>query len=150
MIVLMKLMSQQSICKILPLHLLGGFLFNNLFIIMYIQHIIRRILKEELGETKSNYEKQVAVLKKLFKTKSYEGVCRYIFTHDKDNDRVAGLIVIFSSDWYRKSEEQKYLNMQLMKIQMTKQDIRQIVEKFLGMENLYVGSYLEDCDSSLN
>ena len=37
-----------------------------------------------------------------------------------------------------------------MKIQATKQDIRQIAKKYLGMENLYVGSYLEDCNSSLN
>lgn len=117
---------------------------------MNLRKTIQKILKEELGETKSNYEKQVAVLKRLLKSKDYKGVCGYNFTHDKDNDRVAGLIVIFSNDWYRKSEEQKYLNMQLMDIQMTKQDIRQIVEKFLGMENLYVGSYLEDCDSSLN
>jgi hypothetical protein len=117
---------------------------------MNLRKTIKRILKEELGDIKSNYEKQVRVLKKLLKSKDYEGVCSYNFTHDKDNDRVAGVIVIFSSDWYRQNEDSKYLNMQLMKIQMTKQDIRQIVEKFLGMENLYVGSYLEDCDSSLN
>lgn len=48
----MKLMWRQSICKILPLHLRWGFLFNNLFIIMSIQHIIRRVLMEETQEQK--------------------------------------------------------------------------------------------------
>ena len=52
--------------------------------------------------------------------------------------------LLFSSDWYRLSDEQKYLNKQLMKIQATKQDIRQIAKKYLGMENLYVGSELEN------
>lgn len=117
---------------------------------MNLRETIKRILKEELDTTKSNYEKQVAVLKRLLKSKDYEGVCRYNFTHDEDNDRVAGVIVTFSSDWYRKNEEQKYLNIQLMKMQTTKQDIRQIAKRFLGIENLYVGSYLEDCNSSLN
>lgn len=117
---------------------------------MNLRETIKRILNEELDTTKSNYEKQVAVLKKLLKSKSYEGVCGYNFTHDKDNDRVAGVIVIFSSDWYRQNEDAKYLNFQLMKMQKTKLDIREIAERFLGIENLYVGSYLEDCNSSLN
>jgi hypothetical protein len=120
-----------------------------IFIIMNLRETIKRILSEELGDTNSNYEKQVAVLKRLLKSKDYEGVCRYNFTHDEDHDRVASVLVIFSSDWYRLSDEQKYLNKQLMKIQATKQDIRQIAKKYLGMENLYVGSYLEDCNSTL-
>jgi hypothetical protein len=117
---------------------------------MNLRETIKRIIIEELDTTKSNYEKQVAVLKRLLKSKDYEGVCSYNFTHDEDNDRVAGVIVIFSSDWYRLSDEQKYLNIQLMKMQTTKQDIRDIAKRFLGIENLYVGSYLEDCNSSLN
>jgi len=121
-----------------------------IFITMNLRETIKRILSEELGDTNSNYEKQVTVLKRLLKSKDYEGVCRYNFTHDEDHDRVASVLVIFSSDWYRLSDEQKYLNKQLMKIQATKQDIRQIAKKYLGMENLYVGSYLEDCNSSLN
>lgn len=121
-----------------------------IFIIMNLRETIKRILSEELGDTKSNYEKQVAVLKKLLKSKDYEGVCRYDFTHDEENDRVAGVYVIFSVDWYRKSDEQKYLNMQFISIQTTKEDIKQIAKKYLGIENLYVGSYLEDCNSSLN
>jgi len=117
---------------------------------MNLRETIKRILKEELDTTKSNYEKQVAVLKRLLKSKDYEGVCRYNFTHDEDNDRVAGVIATFSSDWYRKNEEQKYLNIQLIKMQTTKLLIKKLAEKFLGIENLYVGSYLEDCNLSLN
>jgi len=117
---------------------------------MNLRDTIKRILIEELGDTKSNYEKQVAVLLRLLKSKDYEGVCGYSFTHDKDNDRVAGVHVEFSSDWYRLSDDQKYLNLQLRKMQETKRDINQIAQKYLGIENLYVGSYLEDCNSSLN
>ena len=117
---------------------------------MNLRETIKRILSEELDTTKSNYEKQVAVLKKLLKSKDYEGVCRYNFTHDEDNDRVASVIVIFSSDWYRQNEDSKYLNIQLIKIQTTKLLIKKLAERFLGIENLYVGSYLEDCNSSLN
>lgn len=117
---------------------------------MNLRKTIKRILKEELGETKSNYEKEVAGLKKLLGAKNYEGVCRYDFTHDKDNDRVAGVIVIFSNDWYRKSDEQEYLNKQFISIHTTKEDIKQNAKKYLGIKNLYVGAYLEDCNSSLN
>ena len=117
---------------------------------MNLRETIKRILSEELGDTESNYEKQVRLLSRLLKSKSYEGVCSYNFTHDEDNDRVASVIVLFSSDWYRKSDEQKYLNKQFISIQTTKQDIKQIAKKYLGIENLYIGSYLEDCNSTLN
>lgn len=117
---------------------------------MNLRKTIKRILKEELGETKSNYEKEVAGLKKLLRAKNYEGVCGYNFTHDKDNDRVAGVIVIFSNDWYRKSDKQEYLNKQFISIHTTKEDIKQNAKKYLGIKNLYVGAYLEDCNSSLN
>lgn len=117
---------------------------------MNLRETIKRILNEELDTTKSNYEKQVAVLKRLLKSKDYEGVCRYNFHTDEDNDRVVGVIVIFSSDWYRQSDDYGTLNIKLMKMQATKQDIREMSEKFLGIENLYVSSYLEDCNSSLN
>lgn len=110
----------------------------------------KRLVSEELETTKSNYEKQVLVLKKLLKSKDYEGVCRYDFTHDEENDRVAGVYVIFSSDWYRQNDDSKYLNIQLIKIKTTKRSIENLVQRFLGIENLYVGSYLEDCNSSLN
>jgi len=125
----------------------GGVL---IFITMNLRETIKRILNEELDTTKSNYEKQKRILEKLFKSKSYEGVCRYDFRHDEDNDRVGGVYVVFSSDWYRLSDEQKYLNLQLMKIQTTKRDIRQIAKRFLGIENLYVVAYLENCNLSLN
>ncbi len=90
-----------------------------IFIIMNLRETIKRILSEELGDTESNYEKQVAVLKRLLKSKDYEGVCSYNFHLDKDNDRVTGVIVIFSSDWYRQSDDAKHLNIKLIKIQKT-------------------------------
>jgi len=42
-----------------------------IFITMNLRETIKRILSEELGDTNSNYEKQVAVLKRLLKSKDY-------------------------------------------------------------------------------
>ena len=117
---------------------------------MNLRETIKRILNEELGDTKSNYEKQVRILTRILNSKSYEGVCKYIFAPDNDHDKVGSIIVKFSEKWYRQSDEAKYLNTRLMSMKTIRLDIRNICKKFLGIENLYVGSYLEDCNSSLN
>ena len=117
---------------------------------MNLRETIKRILNEELGDTKSNYEKQVRILTRILNSKSYEGVCKYIFAPDNDHDKVGSIIVKFSEKWYRQSDEAKYLNTRLMSMKTIRLDIRNTCKKFLGIENIYVGSYLEDCDSSLN
>jgi hypothetical protein len=110
---------------------------------------IRRILKEELGDIKSNYEKQAKLIKKLLDGKSYEGVCDYMFIPDDDHDRVGSVMITFSEEWYRSSDETQELNRKLFLIGQTRTKIREIIKRYLNIE-LYVGSYLGKCNSSLN
>ena len=110
---------------------------------------IRRILKEELGDIKSNYEKQTKLIKKLLDGKSYEGVCDYMFIPDDDHDRVGSVMITFSEEWYRSSDETQELNRKLFLIGQTRTKVREIIKRYLNIE-LYVGSYLGKCNSSLN
>lgn len=115
---------------------------DDIFVGSYLQEC--NLSLNEQQDTKSNYEKQVAVLKILLKSKSYDGLCGYSFTPDSDNDEVGSVILKFSSKWYRLSDDQ------LMALSQVEDDIRDISKKFLGMENLNFRYYSEDCDSSLN
>jgi hypothetical protein len=112
---------------------------------------IRRILKEELGNTKSNFEKQAKLIKKLLDGKSYEGVCDYMFIpDDDDHDRVGSVMITFSEEWYRSSDEARELNRKFKLVQTTKYDIGKLIRRYLNIVDLYVGSYLGKCNSSLN
>jgi hypothetical protein len=77
---------------------------------------------------------------------SYEGVCGYIFTIDEDNDRVASVILKFSEEWYWSSVEFQVMNRKLSLIGRTKIEIGEIINRYLNIEDLYVGSYLDKCD----
>jgi len=119
---------------------------------MNLRETIRRILKEELGNTKSNFEKQAQLIKKLLDGKSYEGVCDYMFIpdDDDDHDRVGSVMIKFSEEWYRSSDETQQLNRKIFLIGRTKIEIREIINRFLNIEDLYVGSYMGKCNTSLN
>jgi len=111
---------------------------------------IRRILKEELGNTKTNFEKQAKLIKKLLDGKSYEGVCDYMFIpDDDDHDRVSSVMITFSEEWYRSSDETQELNRKIFLIGQTRTKIREIINRYLNID-LYVGSYLGKCNTSLN
>jgi hypothetical protein len=118
---------------------------------MNLRDTIKRILKEELGDIKSNYEKQAKLIKKLLDGKSYEGVCDYMFIpDDDDHDRVGSVMITFSEEWYRSSDETQELNRKIFLIGQTRTNIREIIKKYLNIVDLYVGSYLGKCNSSLN
>jgi hypothetical protein len=115
---------------------------------MNLRDTIKRILKEDLGNTRFNAQKRV--IEKLLNTKSYEGVCDYMFIADyDDNDRVGSVMITFSEEWYRSSDETQELNRKLFLIGQTRTKIREIIKRYLNIE-LYVGSYLGKCNSSLN
>jgi hypothetical protein len=84
------------------------------------------------------------VMKSLLDSASFEGVCGYNFNFD--GDRVSGVILKFSSKWYRSSDDRYELNRKLETIHTTKVKVKEMVNKYLNIENLYVGSYLEDCE----
>ena len=112
---------------------------------MNLRDTIKRILKEDLGNTRFNAQKRV--IEKLLNTKSYEGVCDYMFI--PDNDRVGSVVIKFSEEWYRSSDETQELNRKLKLIQTTRDDIGKLISRFLGIKGLYVGSYVDKCGSSL-
>ena len=117
---------------------------------MNLRETIKRILSEELGDTKSNYEKQVRIFEKLLKSKSYEGVCGFRFIEDEDDDRVRSIMIKFSEVWYLTDDDSLYLNKKLRLIQETKKKVADIIGRYLNLDNIYVGSYLQECNSSLN
>ena len=117
--------------------------------IMNLSETIKRILREELNTDSTKFERQSKVIKKILDSASYEGVCGYVFTIDEDNDRVASVILKFSFEWYRSSDDREELNRKLRLIGRTKIEVTKRIHNFLGIENLYVGSYLDDCDSTL-
>ena len=116
---------------------------------MNLSKTIKRILREELNNGLTKFERQKKLIKKILDSSSYEGVCGYTFTHDEDNDRVASVIVNFSEGWYRYSDDRNELNRRLRKIGVTKIEIENRISNFLGIENRYIGSNLVDCDSKL-
>ena len=111
---------------------------------MNLRDTIKRILKEDLGNTRLNNQKRL--IERLLDINSYEGVCGYVVTEDKINDRVGAVIVKFSEEWYRSNDEDRELNRKLKLIQTTKDDIGKLISKFLGIKNLYVGNVLTNCD----
>ena len=113
---------------------------------MNLRDTIKRILKEDLGNTRFNNQKRV--IEKLLNTKSYEGVCDYLFIPDVGNDTVGSVLIKFSEEWYRSNEEAQELNRKLFLIGRTRIEIREIINRFLNMD-LYVGSYLAECGPSL-
>ena len=117
---------------------------------MNLRETIKRILSEELGDTKSNYEKQVELIEKLLYSRSYEGVCSFRFIEDEDDDRVRSIMIKFSEVWYLSDNDSLYLNKKLRLIQDTKKKVADIIGRYLNLDNIYVGSYLQECNSSLN
>ena len=116
---------------------------------MNLSKTIKRILREELNNGLTKFERQKKLIKKILDSSSYEGVCGYTFTHDEDNDRVASVIVNFSEEWYRYSDDRNELNRRLRTIGVTKIEIENRISNFLGIKNLYIGAILVDCDSKL-
>lgn len=118
----------------------------------------KRIMTEETNANSTNYQLQKKLIGKLLDGASFEGVCGYNFTNDGDNDRVSSVIIKFSSQWYsldfgfnsqgfgRSSDDRYELDRKLETIHTTKVKVKEMVNKYLNIEDLYVGSYLEDCE----
>ena len=106
----------------------------------------KRIIREETNTNSTKSQLQVKLIKSLLDGASFEGLCGYNFTWDEDEDRVGSVIIKFSSKWYRSSDDRYELNRKLETIHTTKVKVKEMVSKYLNIENLYVGSYLEDCE----
>ena len=107
---------------------------------------LKRVIQEETKGDSTKAQLQVKLIKSLLDGASFEGVCGYNFTWGEDEDRVASVILKFSSKWYRSSDDTRDLNRKVGTMSTTRLEIKEMVNKYLNIENLYIGSYLEDCD----
>ena len=105
---------------------------------------LKRVIREETKGDSTNYQLQVKLIKSLLDSASFEGVCDYNFTWDED--RVSSVILKFSSKWYRSSDDRYELNRKLETIHTTKVKVKEMVNNYLNIKDIYVGSYLEDCE----
>ena len=121
---------------------------GGVFICMNLRETIKKILREELNTDSANTQRQIKLIKKLLDSASYEGVCDYMFIPDDDNDRVGSVVLKFSEEWYRSSDETQELNRKIFLIGQTRIKVKETINRYLNIK-LYVGSYLERCDSSL-
>ena len=127
----------------------GGRVFKKgvlIFIIMNLRDTIKRILKEE---SKTKGKKEVEIIRRLLDLNPFEGVCDYVVTYDRINDRVGAVILRFSEEWYRSSDETVELNRKLKLIRATKDEVEKLINNYTGLKNIYVGYVYEKCDSSL-
>lgn len=101
---------------------------------------------------KENYEQEINLIKKVLNRNTFEGVCDYAFSDDDETNKVGSVIIVFSQDWYffGENNDDVELNRKRRLIEKTKIRVRDMIRKYLGMDNVYVGSVIEECDSSIN
>jgi hypothetical protein len=107
---------------------------------------IRRILKEELGDTRLIRQKRV--IERLLNSKSFEGVCGYVIAEDKIDDRVSAVILKYSTEWYNSNVKEGGVNRTKILIEKTRYEIEKTIIRFLGIKNVYIGDVRSDCNSS--
>jgi hypothetical protein len=113
---------------------------------MNLRDTIKKILKEELGDTRLIRQKHA--IEKLLNAKSFEGVCGYVIAGDRINDRVSAVILKFSTDWYISHPEAGGVGGKKRLIEKTKDEIGKTINRFLGIKNVYIGDVWSDCNSS--
>ena len=111
---------------------------------MNLRDTIKRILNEQLGNSTPNARRESKLLEKLLKSKSYDGICGIRFTIDFKEDRVRGVHLQFSSGWYMSYDDSEELKKKLLYMERSRNDFERAAKKMLGLENLYVGSELEN------
>jgi hypothetical protein len=113
---------------------------------MNLRDTIKKILKEELGDTRLIRQKHA--IEKLLNSKSFEGVCGWVITQDKINDRVGAVILKFSSDWFHSNFDEGVVYRKKRLIEKTKYEVEKEINRFLGIKGVYVGNVFSDCNSS--
>jgi hypothetical protein len=111
---------------------------------MNLRDTIKRILNEQLVNSIPNAKRESKLLQKLLKTKSYDGLCGIRFTFDFKEDRVRGTHLEFSSEWYMSYEDSEELKKKLLYMERSRNDFERAAKQMLGLDNLYVGSELEN------
>jgi hypothetical protein len=87
-----------------------------------------------LNERVSNFEKQKGLVENLLSRFEFENVCGFDIVQDEDLDRIGTVFVIFSGSF-------KYIY-----VNKVKSRVRAIINNYLGLDNIYVGSYqVKEC-----
>lgn len=108
--------------------------------------IITESQYRNLFEQTTQFEKDEKLIRALLSKFNYEGICGYDMISDDDSDRVRSIILKFSKDWYRSSDETMELNRKFNLIKTTKDEIKKMINKYIGLKNIYIGSVLDKCD----
>jgi hypothetical protein len=111
---------------------------------MNLRDTIKTIINEQLVNSAPNARRESKLLQKLLKTKSYNGLCGIRFTFDIGEDRVRGAHLEFSSEWYVSHEDSEELKKKLLYMQVVRKEFERLAKQMLGLDNLYVGSELEN------
>jgi hypothetical protein len=116
------------------------------FMSMNLRDTIKRILKEDLGNTRLGNQKRL--IERLLVINSYEGVCGFVVVEDKINNVVSAVIIKFSIDWYiSKHKSGEIIDKERLK-QKTKDEVEKTIKRYLRIKNLYIGDLWSDCSSS--
>ena len=96
----------------------------------------RRLISE-------NFQQEKEMILDLLKDYDFDHVIRFEFTKDDDIDRVGSVFLVFDIDLLYKLD----FHLRDKVINVTKNKIEGIIKKYLGLKNIYVGSYFERKES---
>lgn len=114
---------------------LSNGIYNHMNIII-TESQYRRLISE-------NFQQEKEMISDLLKDYDFDHIIRFEFTKDDDIDRVGSVFLVFDIDLFYKLDF--YLRDKV--INVTKNKIEGIIKKYLGLKNIYVGSYFERKES---
>ena len=121
--------------RIMSLIPLSNSIYNHMNIII-TESQYRRLISE-------NFQQEKEMISDLLKDYDFDHVIRFDITKDDDIDRVGSVFLVLDIDLFYKLDF--YLRDKV--INVTKNKIEGIIKKYLGLKNIYVGSYFERRES---
>ena len=121
--------------RIMSLIPLSNSIYNNMNIII-TESQYKRLISE-------NFQQEKEMILDLLKDYDFDHVIRFEFTKDDDIDRVGSVFLVFDIDLLYKLD----FHLRDKVINVTKNKIEGIIKKYLGLKNIYVGSYFERRES---
>jgi len=87
--------------------------------------------RDNLNENVSNFEKQKTLIEKLLSRYNIEGICGYdIYPDDDDPDKIGTILFAYSK---------KFMKLHDVSIFGTRLEIKDILKKYLGLKDIYIG-----------
>ena len=121
--------------RIMSLIPLNDGIYNNMNIII-TESQYKRLISE-------NFQQEKEMILDLLKDYDFDHVIRFEFTKDDDIDRVGSVFLVFDIDLLYKLD----FHLRDKVINVTKNKIEGIIKKYLGLKNIYIGSYFERKES---